>query len=58
MPRELSKAFPFPPGRHHEDWEMLLRAVKIGNARIITVSEPLVIVYTEEERESLSASGS
>jgi glycosyltransferase involved in cell wall biosynthesis len=57
MPHELSEAFPFPSQRNHEDWDMLLRAVKVGNARLITVAEPLVIVHTEEDRESLGTTG-
>jgi glycosyltransferase involved in cell wall biosynthesis len=40
----------------HDDWDFILRAVKLRNARIVTVAEPLVIIYQDEERESLSAS--
>ena len=36
--------------------DLLLRAVKLRNARIVTVTEPLVIFYQNEQRESLSSS--
>jgi glycosyltransferase involved in cell wall biosynthesis len=56
IPRELFDMFKFPLARHHEDWDLLLRLVKIGHARIVTVAEPLVVIHYEEDRESLSDS--
>jgi glycosyltransferase involved in cell wall biosynthesis len=54
MPYRLFNEFKFTAEWVHEDWEMLVRATKIGGAEVITVREPLVIVSMEEERESLS----
>ena len=56
MPRDLFEMFKFPLLRHHEDWDLLLRLMNVGKARLITVEEPLVIVHYEEDRESLSDS--
>lgn len=55
MPRWLFNELKFPKLHQHEDWDLLIKATKVKGARVITVPEPLVIVYTEEERESLSA---
>jgi len=54
MPRRLFLALMFTPD--HDDWDMLLRAVKAKGAKIISVGEPLVLHYTEEARDSLGAS--
>jgi glycosyltransferase involved in cell wall biosynthesis len=56
MPRNLFEAFKFPPTCQHEDWDLLLRLIKIGKAQLITVEEPLVIIHDEEDRDSLSDS--
>ena len=56
MPRNLFNAFQFPSIQHHEDWDLLLRLSKIGRAQIVTVAEPLVVIYYEENRASLSDS--
>ena len=55
MPRAFFELFKFPPQSSHEDWDLWLRATKIGGARIITVEEPLAIIHTEEERASLGS---
>ena len=54
MPREFFNSIKFPLLRRHEDWDFVLRAVKVGQARIVTVPETLVMIYLEEDRESLS----
>jgi glycosyltransferase involved in cell wall biosynthesis len=54
MPRQLCLALMFTPD--HDDWDMLLRAVKAKGAKIVSVTEPLVLHYTEEARDSLGAS--
>jgi len=53
MPRSLFDRFKFPPQSIHEDWDLWLRATKLGKARVITVPDALVVVHTEEERSSL-----
>lgn len=54
MPRAFFNLLKFPEQqRWHEDWDLWLRAAKLGAARIITVMEALVIIHTEEDRESL-----
>jgi glycosyltransferase involved in cell wall biosynthesis len=40
----------------HDDWDLLLRAVKERGAEIVTLDKPLVIHYTEDNRSSLGAS--
>jgi glycosyltransferase involved in cell wall biosynthesis len=55
MPRAFFDLFKFPPHNLHEDWDLWLRATKIGGARVITVEEPLAIIHTEEERASLGS---
>jgi glycosyltransferase involved in cell wall biosynthesis len=40
----------------HDDWDLLLRAVKEKGAAILTVQRPLVVHYTEDDRSSLGAS--
>jgi glycosyltransferase involved in cell wall biosynthesis len=39
----------------HDDWDFLLRAANGSHIKVVTVAEPLVIVYTEEERETYSS---
>ena len=56
MSRELFNAFKFPALSHHEDWDLLLRLLKIGRAKLVTLDEPLAIVHYEESRLSLSNS--
>lgn len=54
MPRRLCVELMFGPV--HDDWDMLLRAVKTKGVAIVTVKHPLVIHHTEDGRESLGAS--
>jgi glycosyltransferase involved in cell wall biosynthesis len=54
MPRKLFDGLKFTYA--HDDWDFVLRAVALANARIITVPEPLVIFYQDEERAALSSS--
>ena len=54
VPRNLVGSMRFTYA--HDDWDFVLRAVKLRNARIVTVTEPLVIIYQDEQRPSLSAS--
>jgi glycosyltransferase involved in cell wall biosynthesis len=54
MPRVLFDTLRFTYA--HDDWDLLLRAVRLRNARIVTVTEPLVIFHQSETRDSLSTS--
>jgi glycosyltransferase involved in cell wall biosynthesis len=56
MSRNLFNEFKFSSIRIHEDWDLLLRLMKICEARLITVEEPLVTIHYEEGRSSLSDS--
>ena len=48
--RELFYSLKF--NYEHDDWDFVLRAVNDRHIKVIVVPEPLVIVYTEEERET------
>jgi len=52
MPRTLFNSLKFR--QVHDDWDLVLRAVKHKNARIITVAKALVVLHPDEERDSLS----
>ena len=54
MPLTLFNSLKFP--YEHYDWDLLLRAVKSKDVRIVTVNEPLVNLYLEDQRESMSGS--
>ncbi|MBI3514158.1 MAG: glycosyltransferase family 2 protein [Proteobacteria bacterium] len=54
LPRSLFDRLRFSDQRQHEDWELLIRAVKQYGYRIVTVPEPLVVHYAEHDRPSLS----
>jgi glycosyltransferase involved in cell wall biosynthesis len=54
LPRELFNTFQFPILLRHEDWDFLLRITRLGDARVVTVQEPLVIIHQEESHSSLS----
>lgn len=54
MPRRLFDTLGFSERRQHEDWELLIRAVKQRGYRILTVPEPLVVVHAEDDRPGLS----
>jgi glycosyltransferase involved in cell wall biosynthesis len=58
LPTALFKQVQFPDHGQHEDWELVLLAVKQHGARLLTAPEILVRHYAEERRASLSASGS
>jgi glycosyltransferase involved in cell wall biosynthesis len=53
MKRELCADLLFTP--EHDDWDLLLRAVKRKGAKIITVKEALVVHYIEDGRSSLGS---
>src|SRR5271154_5116163 len=54
MSRQLSLELMFTP--EHDDWDILLRAVKAKGVRIVSVGKPLGIHHTEDGRDSLGAS--
>lgn len=54
MPRALFAHVRFTTLKLHEDWEIVLRAVKERGYRLITVPEPLTIFHIPEKRPSLS----
>lgn len=54
LSRQLCSELMFYP--EHDDWDLLLRAVKQKGAKIVTVEAPLVIHYTEDGRDTLGAS--
>jgi len=56
MPRVLFDKSPFRIDTPHDDWDFLLRLTQSG-VRVETVPEALVRVHMEEQRPSLSKSG-
>ncbi|WP_426043372.1 glycosyltransferase family 2 protein [Caulobacter sp. DWR3-1-2] len=54
MPRSLFALARFTDTKQHEEWELVIRAVKQHGYRLITVREPLVTYYVPEKRASLS----
>jgi glycosyltransferase involved in cell wall biosynthesis len=54
LPRSLFDILQFPKQPLHEDWEMVLRAVKYHGYRLLTVEEPLVTHYVRHAVPSLS----
>ena len=52
MPRSLFNSLKF--NQVHDDWDLVLRAVKHKNVRIITVAKALVVFHPDEERDSVS----
>jgi glycosyltransferase involved in cell wall biosynthesis len=56
LPRWLFDKVRFNVESPHDDWEFILRLSKQAGARIETVPEILVVVYSEEQRASLSIS--
>jgi glycosyltransferase involved in cell wall biosynthesis len=54
LPRRLFQGLRFSDHRQHEDWELMIRAVKQQGYRIVTAPEPLVVHYAEHDRPSLS----
>jgi hypothetical protein len=57
LPRRLFDEIRFNVDSPHDDWEFILRLSKETGARIGTVPEVLVTLYFEEERSSLSSTG-
>jgi glycosyltransferase involved in cell wall biosynthesis len=57
LPRRLFDRIRFNIDSPHDDWEFLIRLSKETGTRIETAPEVLVTLYFEEERSSLSRSG-
>jgi glycosyltransferase involved in cell wall biosynthesis len=57
LPRRLFDRVRFNVESPHDDWELVLRLSKEIGIKIETVPEVLVVLYFEEERSSLSSSG-
>jgi glycosyltransferase involved in cell wall biosynthesis len=56
MPRSLVEGLKFRKcAGAHDDWDLVLRAVKLKNAQIVTVDEPLAIFTPDVQRESLTS---
>lgn len=54
LPRTLFDQLQFADSRQHEDWELMLRAVKEHGCTLLTAPYPLVVHYVGEARPSLS----
>jgi glycosyltransferase involved in cell wall biosynthesis len=54
LPRRLFDRLEFSDRPQHEDWELLIRAVKELGYRLLTVPEPLVVHTAEQHEKSLS----
>ncbi len=54
MPRLMFKELRFRDTKQHEEWELVIRAVKQLDYALVTVREPLVIYHVPEQRASLS----
>ncbi len=57
LPRALFEKLLFADSRLHEDWELMLRAVKEHGCTLLTAPDPLVVHYVGEARPSLSRNG-
>ncbi|MGK2912431.1 MAG: glycosyltransferase family 2 protein [Sphingobium sp.] len=57
VPRTLFERLRFADSRLHEDWELMIRAVKEHGCTMLTAPSPLVIHYVGEARPSLSRNG-
>jgi glycosyltransferase involved in cell wall biosynthesis len=57
IPRDLFNAAPFRVDNPHDDWDFILTLSKRHRVRIETVPEVLTLIYADEWRPSLSASG-
>jgi len=55
LPTALFRQIQFSDRKQHEDWELVLVAVKHHGARMLTAPEILVRHYAEEQRDSLTA---
>jgi len=54
MPTALFREYGFPDHGQHEDWEMVIMALKYRKIALVTAPEILVRHYAEEERPSLT----
>jgi glycosyltransferase involved in cell wall biosynthesis len=54
MPRGLFDVLHFTDTKQHEEWELVIRAVKQHGYRLVTDERPSVIYYIPERRASLS----
>jgi glycosyltransferase involved in cell wall biosynthesis len=54
MPKALFALARFTDTKQHEEWELVIRAVKQHGYRLVTADEPLVVYYVPETRKSLS----
>jgi glycosyltransferase involved in cell wall biosynthesis len=54
IPREVFRTLRFTRDRQHEDWELVIRAVKVLGYRLLTAPEPLVMYFVRHDRPSLS----
>lgn len=56
IPSVLLRDCPFTPGlRKHQDWDWLIRALRLPGTGIEFLTEPLVIWHIEEKRKTISA---
>ena len=54
MPKALFAVARFTDTKQHEEWELVIRAVKEHGYRLVTVDRVLVVHYLPEHRQSLS----
>lgn len=54
VPKALFTRTRFADTKQHDDWELVIRAVKQHGHQLITVNRPLVIYHVPEVRNSLS----
>jgi glycosyltransferase involved in cell wall biosynthesis len=54
VPKALFALLRFADTKQHDDWELVIRAVKQHGHRLVTVNQPLVIYHVPEARKSLS----
>jgi glycosyltransferase involved in cell wall biosynthesis len=55
LPAPLFRRTQFSHDRQNEDTTLLLRLTKLAGTPVVSVPEPLVILYKEEDRESLGS---
>jgi glycosyltransferase involved in cell wall biosynthesis len=54
VPKTLFALTRFADTKQHDDWELVIRAVKQHGYPLVTVAEPLVVYHVPEARQSLS----
>lgn len=57
IPRRLLLASPFRKLPRHQDWDLVLRLFARPGMRMVTVEEPMVRHYVEDERPSVGRGG-